>query len=110
VIDAVIFLASNGHLFLPLYNFDLASGTWTHKHDAATLQSFSLDAALSVDEAIQSGLSLQQRKERYGHYMAEAHRWVEKLQSVPSEAAETLQGELGELQFFPLSCGTVLKQ
>jgi selenocysteine lyase/cysteine desulfurase len=109
VIEAVMFLASYGHLFLPLYNFDLSSGTWTHKADTAALQSFSLDAALSVEDAAQVGLSLQQRKNLYGKYMTEARCWVEKLQGEPLEASETLQGELGDLQFFPLPCGTVLK-
>jgi hypothetical protein len=34
--------------------------------------------------------------------MTEAHRWVEKLQSESTETLETLEGELGELQFFSL--------
>ena len=109
VIEAVMFLASYGHLFLPLYGFDLCSGTWTHKHVSTPLQSFSLDAALSNDDIGQTALTVQQRKTLYDHYMTEAHRWVEKLQSKPSEALQILQGELGDLQFFSLPSGAVIQ-
>jgi hypothetical protein len=106
VIEAVMFLASYGHLFLPLYNFDLSSGTWTHKNESAKLQSFSLDAALSEDEVAQPVLTLQQRMDLYAGYITAAHRWAEKLQGEPTAASETLQGELGDLQFFPLPRST----
>jgi hypothetical protein len=34
--------------------------------------------------------------------MTEAERWVERLSDVPAESAASLEGELGELQFFSL--------
>jgi hypothetical protein len=34
--------------------------------------------------------------------MTEANRWAEKLKNNASQSLETLEGELGELQFFSL--------
>jgi hypothetical protein len=109
VIDAVLFLASYGHLFLALYDFDLSSGTWTHKHVSTPLQSFSLDAALTTDDDSQAAPSIAQRKELYNDYLAEARRWAEKLSSDAFTASETLPGELGDLQFFSLPSGAMLQ-
>lgn len=102
VIDAVLFIARHGHLFLALYNFDLCTGTWTHKHVTTTLQSFSLDAALRDDDSKPAVLTVALRKQLYDHYMTEAKRWVDKLGNNAPEPLETLEGELGDLQFFAL--------
>lgn len=105
VIDAVLFLARHGHLFLSLYDFDLCSGTWTHKHESAPLQTFSLDAALRDDDNEPAVLTLPLRKQLYDHYMTDAQRWVEKLRNEVPMSLETLHGDLGELQFFALPGG-----
>ena len=102
VIDAVLFLSQYGHLFLSQYNFDLCSGTWTHKHATAALKTFSLDAALRKEDSDPAVLTLPLRKQLYDHYLTEAHRWVEKIKQESTTELETLQGELGELQFFSL--------
>jgi len=102
VINAVLFIARHGHLFLALYDFNLCSGTWTHKHVSITLQTFSLDAALDSDDTKPAVLTERSRKQLYDQYMTEANRWVEKLKSNASQSLETLEGELGELQFFSL--------
>jgi len=102
VIGAVHFVAQHGHRFLALYNFDLCTGTWLHRHDSGELRQFSLDAALTEDEGEPAKLSLALRKQLYNHYMTEAGRWVERLLEQPAEALGSLEGELGELQFFAL--------
>jgi len=102
VIDAVLFIARHGHLFLNLYDFDLCSGTWTHKHESTALQTFSLDAALRDDDNDPAVLTLPLRKQLYDHYMTDANRWVEKLKNDAPALLETLEGDLGELQFFAL--------
>ena len=102
VIDAVLFIASYGHLFLSVYDFDLCSGTWTHKHATAALKTFSLDAAIGRDDTDPAVLTLPLRKQLYDHYMTEANRWVEKLKNTSAEPLDKLEGELGELQFFSL--------
>jgi selenocysteine lyase/cysteine desulfurase len=102
VIDAVLFIARHGHLFLSLYDFDLCSGTWTHKQESSTLQTFSLDAALRDDDKDPAVLTVPLRKQLYDHYMTDANRWVEKLRNETPAALEKLEGELGEIQFFAL--------
>jgi selenocysteine lyase/cysteine desulfurase len=102
VIDAVLFIARHGHLFLSLYDFDLCSGTWTHKQESATLQTFSLDAALRDDDNDPAVLTVPLRKQLYDHYMTDANRWVEKLRNEAPASFETLEGELGEIQFFAM--------
>jgi selenocysteine lyase/cysteine desulfurase len=48
VIDAVHFIARHGYRFLSLYDFDLCTGTWSHRKVACELQTFSLDSALDA--------------------------------------------------------------
>ena len=102
VIGAIHFVAQHGHRFLALYDFNLCTGTWSHRHDSGELRQFSLDDALTEDEGEPAKLSLALRKQLYNHYMTEADRWVERLLEQPAEALGSLEGELGELQFFAL--------
>jgi len=109
VIDAVHFVARHGHRFLCLYNFDLCSGTWTHKQATDELTKFSLDAALSSQEGEPATLSLAVREQLYNHYMTEAERHVSRLKENAPEVLESLQGDLGELQFFSLPANAAPK-
>ena len=102
VIEAVHFIANHGSRFLRLYDFDLSTGTWSHKQDAGHLPKFELDAALQGDEGEPATLTLAVRKQLYDHYMTEARRWVDRLREEGTSALESLEGELGELQFFAL--------
>ena len=102
VIEAVNFLAREGHQFLALYDFDLASGTWVHKYTSTTLPEFSLDAALSARQGEPATLSLPLRKQLYRHYMSEAQKIADRLRSEPEAKLRTLEGELGDLQFFAM--------
>jgi selenocysteine lyase/cysteine desulfurase len=102
VIDAVHFIADHGSRFLRLYDFDLSTGTWSHKQDAGHLPKFELDAALQGDEGEPATLTLAVRKQLYDHYMTDARRWVDRLREEGTGALESLEGELGELQFFAL--------
>jgi len=102
VISAVHFIAKHGRRFLSLYDFDLSTGTWTHKQEGNTLPTFDLDAALREEAGEPAILSLALRKQLYDHYMTEAERWAQHLTEEGSETLESLEGELGELQFFAL--------
>ena len=102
VIQAVHFVARHGHRFLGLYDFDLYTGTWSHRLGACRLPKFSLDAALRIEEGEAATLSVAVRKQLYNHYMTEAQRWVARLQDEPAPELESLGGELAELQFFSL--------
>jgi len=102
VIEAVHFIARHGHRFLNLYDFDLCSGTWSHRQTTIELPQFSLDEALTNEEGEPAILSLPLRKQLYDHYMTDARRWVERLTEEGAEKLRSLDGELGELQFFAL--------
>ena len=109
VIDAVNFIAKHGHRFLALYKFDLSTGTWSHKQDCCELPQFSLDAALGLTEGEPATLTLSVRTQLYDHYMTEADRWVQRLTEEGAAPLESLEGELGELQFFALPGGSTPK-
>ena len=105
VIDAVHFLANEGHQFLSLYDFDLATGTWKHKYAALELPEFSLDAALGNVGGEPARLSLALRQQLYDHYMTEARRLAARLRNEPAARCTSLEGELEELQFFTMPAG-----
>ena len=102
VIDAVHFIAEHGRRFLGLYSFDLCSGTWSHRQTAIELPKFSLDSALGNEAEEPANLSLPLRQQLYDHYMTEARRWAARLREEPVAETASLDGELGELQFFSL--------
>jgi len=102
VIDAVQFLAREGHQFLNLYDFDLSTGTWIHKYAAGVLPEFSLDQALSSVEGEPAVLSLALRQQLYRHYMTEAQKIADQLRNEPEARLASLDGDLGELQFFAM--------
>ena len=102
VIEAVHFLAREGHRFLALYDFDLASGTWAHKYGKGTLPKFSLEAALETKPGEPATLTLPLRKQLYRHYMSEAQKIADRLRDEPEARLRSLDGELGDLQFFSM--------
>lgn len=102
VIDAVHFLANHGRHFLALYNFDLATGTWVHKHVSGELPRFSLEAALANDEKEPATLTHALREQLYRHYLDEAHKLAVQLRNEPAAKFTELAGDLAELQFFAL--------
>ena len=102
VIDAVHFLAREGHQFLGLYDFDLGTGTWKHKFASSDLPEFSLDEALNNDEGEPAILSLALRRQLYDHYMNEAERLAARIKEGPATECCSLEGDFGDLQFFAL--------
>ncbi|MDH3363866.1 MAG: aminotransferase, partial [Gammaproteobacteria bacterium] len=102
VIDAVHFLAREGSLFLSLYDFDLGTGTWKHKYTKSELPEFSLDEAISADNAEPAILSLALRRQLYKHYLTEAKRIADRLRVEPATEYASLEGDFSDLQFFVL--------
>jgi selenocysteine lyase/cysteine desulfurase len=102
VIEAVHFLAREGHNFLGLYDFDLATGTWNHKYATGVLPEFSLEEALSNEQGEPAILSLALRQQLYRHYMTEAQNMANQLNGEPGVKLASLSGDLGELQFFAM--------
>ena len=99
--EAVAFVAEHGERFLPLYRFDVAAGTWTHRDGAPPTPAFSLDAALGAPVPSQTPVSLDARRARYADALSEAHRIARALP--PAHAAARLGADLADLQFFALA-------
>jgi selenocysteine lyase/cysteine desulfurase len=100
LIAAVEFLAEHGERFLSLYDFDLDTGAWTHRQDSGTGEHFSLDRALAGPEDAESRPSPQRMVAIYRECLEEARRIA---RATPPPACDgSLEGELGDLQFFSL--------
>jgi selenocysteine lyase/cysteine desulfurase len=101
VIDAVEFVAREGHRFLSLYSFDLETGAWAHRDAEDADERLSLEAALASGEVACTALPAGVRRARYRQYLDEAARLVAAL---PREAGDLrrLEDEAGELQYFAL--------
>ena len=100
ILDAIDFVAENGHRFMPLYHFDMNTGAWTHKVDCVCMEGFSLDAALECSGYQSRALSTGERKTLYSAFINEAEQLANELES--SFAAEKGEGdqELEGLKFF----------
>jgi selenocysteine lyase/cysteine desulfurase len=103
VIAAVEFIAQQGHCFLPLYEFDPATGLWSHRTFVERHEAFSLDAAIEARGCEETSLPLQQREQHYAACLQEAREWATRLgEPTPSETVDATC-EFGELQFFNVS-------
>jgi len=68
ILDAISFLAENGQYFLPLYFFDLHTGTWKHRdfedsESPSGIDGFGIDEAMSI-----SGVKEKDPGERKSYY------------------------------------------
>ncbi|MEJ8568699.1 aminotransferase class V-fold PLP-dependent enzyme [Elongatibacter sediminis] len=106
ITEAIEFVAERGHLFLPLYHFDLATGAWTHKEGEVVLEPFSLDAALDCCGPTPTSLDAAERAMRYADYMLEAQRIAASLARDAEGPELKLDEELEQLRFFsiPSAC------
>jgi len=98
IIDAVAFLAQQGERFVPLYHFDLDSGTWAHREWAPEPEPFSLSAALDPHPEPEP-MTDAERTRHYQRALDEARAWAERLVAADVKPA-MLEGELGSLQYF----------
>ncbi len=103
IIRAVEVIGEHGHCFVPLYRFDLDTGTWTHAKATAEYEHLSLDAALIAGRVEPSAVSLAHRSAMYQRFLEEALRRAKALALEGARNDVVLPGELGELQFFTLS-------
>jgi selenocysteine lyase/cysteine desulfurase len=107
ILDAVDCVAEHGYRFLPLYDFNVASGAWQHKKDETALEGFSLETALECPGYQARGLSVNERRERYAGFLAEAHRLAGGLASEQAPAEHLLGDELEQLKFFSVPQASV---
>jgi len=100
IMDAVEFVAAQGHRFLPLYAFDPGTGMWSHREYKETHAAFSLDAALEASGCNETALPAEARSKIYADCLAEARAWAERLGEPDAGAAEDELERFGELRFF----------
>jgi selenocysteine lyase/cysteine desulfurase len=102
VISAFELIAECGHVFLPVYDFDIASGAWTHKNQPATDEPFSLASALRCHDHPAEALSASDRADLYAGYLKEARALARSLERRGRASERRLDGEAGALQYFAL--------
>jgi selenocysteine lyase/cysteine desulfurase len=100
IIRAVEFVATHGDRFVPLYRFDLATGTWTHASACAPCEHLSFATALRAAPVGASARSADERSGLYRRFLDDAERRAAALPCATNDVR--LPGELGELQFFAL--------
>ena len=92
--SAILFVADNGKYFLPLYEFDLATGAWRHRSFPPPEVRFGLEEALAGGR----GESARRKaKETGSHrsYLEQARRQAEELKrSFPEAELATTEREL----------------
>ncbi|MEM6782659.1 MAG: aminotransferase class V-fold PLP-dependent enzyme [Bacteroidota bacterium] len=101
VIDAIAFLAKRGACFLPRYDFDVATGAWTHKEKGTELPTYDMDAVLGAGLPSQTALPESERRVRYAAALAEALHLADEHAAPACDAK--LDGEAGTLQFFAVA-------
>ena len=101
VIEAIDLLATHGHCFLPLYDFDPHTGAWEHKGTVESDTPFGLEAALCACHVGPSALTETERRRRYDQALAFAMEKAAELGAVELTECR-LDGVAGELQFFAL--------
>jgi selenocysteine lyase/cysteine desulfurase len=109
IVDAVDFVAREGHRFLPLYHFDLQTGAWAHRDPGPEPDRLCLEAALSSSEVAPSALPASERRALYARYLEEAAR-LSEAQSGEAGELHRLDAEAGELQYFVLPTSSQRKE
>jgi selenocysteine lyase/cysteine desulfurase len=103
LIDAVQFVAEHGYRFIPLYHFELDTGTWTHARSRAQYEHLSLEAALSAVRVEPTARSSVERTKLYKQFLDDARWRAKALATSAADNSSKLTGELGDLQSFALS-------
>lgn len=100
VMDAVEFVAENGHRFLPSYTFDPSTGAWSHGEFRESHEAFSLEAALQAGGCAETAMPAATRARLYVECLDAARSWAARL-GEPARPASAAEREMfGELQFF----------
>jgi selenocysteine lyase/cysteine desulfurase len=113
ILDAIDFIAENGHLFLADYHFNMQTGAWTHKCDCVELEPFCLDTALACPGYQGRLLSYGERSLLYTAFLDEAKKLARELADEQEKSHPVeyhMEGEIERLKFFTVPEGSVQKQ
>jgi selenocysteine lyase/cysteine desulfurase len=108
VIEAVLFVARHGALFLPEYDFNVRTGTWAHKDAAGERAEFSLEAAVNAGAPRPEPVSSHERGERFRRYLDVANELAAERASGVLQCA-TLNDELEPHRYFCVAEGCVVE-
>ncbi len=98
---AVEFLAEVGHLFLPLYRFDMATGAWCHEKECGgETPRFGIREALAASARPTGQPSADSRKDDYARYFAEAEATAARLRGAPPPDGASIPGLPEDLVYF----------
>jgi selenocysteine lyase/cysteine desulfurase len=100
VIDAVRFVARNGHRFLARYRFDPMSGAWEHEAAREPRSVLSLAEALEAGAVCKTALPSEERARRYAALLSEAQRLAEGMDAPDAKSGKLVEERFGALQFF----------
>ena len=100
IVDAVEFVAEQGHRFLPLYAFDPGTGMWSHREYRETHDVFSIETALDARASGPSELPLEERRGIYADFLAQARDWAQRVGEPTAAPKSAMIEQFGELQFF----------
>ena len=100
VADAVLFVAEHGARFMPLYAFDVASGSWTHREGSSVALPYGLETALGDRPAPSAPLSRADRQRYYRETLRAARELASGLEA--PALGRRLDSEYADLQFFAL--------
>ena len=100
ILDAIEFVAEQGHHFLSLYDFDMQTGAWLHKSDCGCMEGFSLDAALDCTGYQSRTLSAAERAMLYSAFLDEAKGQAQNLAAQQPPRQHLADAELEGLKFF----------
>ena len=101
VAEAVLFVAEHGARFLPLYTFDVESGTWCHRDGRTEPLAYGLATALGARPSSPAPLDASARASYYAETLREARELADSLE-MPALGAR-LDGPYADLQFFALA-------
>ena len=110
IIRAVEFIAEHGDTFVSQYDFNITSGSWSHKQARPISREVSLGAALGRKTLAGKPLSTAKRVALYEAYFKDALDIAKGLQKGKTRLDAKLDGEMGKQQFFVISRETVVRQ
>lgn len=99
VIEAVAFVAQHGRHFLPLYDFAIDTGVWTHRDYRESPDGFSLAAALEARAPEVTALGPEVRARAYAEYLEQARLLAHELER-SGNAERPVERDFGRLKFF----------
>jgi selenocysteine lyase/cysteine desulfurase len=100
ILDAIEFVAAQGHHFLSLYDFDMHTGAWLHKSDCGCMEGFSLEAALECSGYQSRTLSTAERTMLYSGFLDYAGQLAQELATKQPSKQHHADSELEALKFF----------